>query len=98
MLAGMLSVLLVAGLIGAGVYVATDDPDPAPAAEPAPEPVAEAPREAPAPLPKVARRDLGSFLSAWIYDETTPPMPGHPDWTVDPAEETLAGAPPRHRR
>ena len=33
---------------------------------------------------KVAGRDLGAFLHAWLYDETTPPMPGHPDWTVDP--------------
>ena len=33
---------------------------------------------------KVAGRDVGPFLHAWLYDETTPPMPGHPDWTVDP--------------
>jgi hypothetical protein len=24
------------------------------------------------------------FLNAWIYGTTTPPMPGHPDWTVEP--------------
>jgi aminopeptidase N len=33
---------------------------------------------------KVAGRDVGPFLHAWLYDETTPAMPGHPDWTVDP--------------
>ena len=32
---------------------------------------------------KVAGRDVGPFLHAWLYDETTPAMPGHPDWTVD---------------
>lgn len=50
---------------------------------------------------KVARRDLRGFLNAWIYDETTPPMPGHPDWTVDPVEEevfSLAGARAPRRR
>ena len=49
---------------------------------------------------KVARRDLRGFLNAWIYDETTPPMPGHPDWTVDPVEEvmTLSGARAPRRR
>lgn len=31
---------------------------------------------------RVAGRDLGPFLRAWAYGETTPPMPGHPDWTV----------------
>ena len=33
---------------------------------------------------RVARRDLGPFLRDWVYGERTPPMPGHPDWTVDP--------------
>lgn len=33
---------------------------------------------------RVAGRDLGPFLRAWLYGTTTPPMPGHPDWTVDP--------------
>ena len=36
---------------------------------------------------KVARRDLGRFLRDWLYGTTTPPMPGHPDWTVDPVQE-----------
>ncbi|GAA4211612.1 M1 family metallopeptidase [Actinocatenispora rupis] len=30
---------------------------------------------------QVAGRDLGGFLHAWLYGTTTPPMPGHPDWT-----------------
>jgi aminopeptidase N len=24
------------------------------------------------------------FLRDWVYGEKTPPMPGHPDWTVNP--------------
>ena len=51
---------------------------------------------------KVAKRDLSGFLNAWIYGETTPAMPGHPDWTVDPVEEevtalALTRAPARRR-
>ena len=51
---------------------------------------------------KVARRDLSGFLNAWLYGETTPRMPGHPDWTVDPVEEgvaaqALARSPARRR-
>ncbi|HEY3501562.1 MAG TPA: M1 family metallopeptidase [Actinocatenispora sp.] len=30
---------------------------------------------------QVAGRDLHGFLNAWLYGATTPPMPGHPDWT-----------------
>jgi len=33
---------------------------------------------------RVAHRDLRTFLLAWLYGTRTPPMPGHPDWTVDP--------------
>ena len=36
---------------------------------------------------RVAERDLSAFLHAWLYDATTPPMPGHPTWTVLPVEE-----------
>jgi aminopeptidase N len=36
---------------------------------------------------KVAHRDLGPFLRDWLYGSTTPPMPGHPDWTVDPVDQ-----------
>ena len=32
-------------------------------------------------------QDLHAFLHAWLYDTKTPPMPGHPDWTVDPVNE-----------
>jgi aminopeptidase N len=33
---------------------------------------------------QVAHRDLGDFLRAWLYGDTVPEMPGHPDWTADP--------------
>jgi aminopeptidase N len=36
---------------------------------------------------QVAHRDLSGFLHAWLYDTTTPPMPGHTDWTVNPVTE-----------
>ncbi|MGW4898180.1 M1 family metallopeptidase [Kitasatospora sp. NPDC004240] len=29
-------------------------------------------------------QDLAAFLTDWLYGLRTPPMPGHPDWTVDP--------------
>jgi aminopeptidase N len=38
------------------------------------------------------RRDLTGFLRDWLYGETTPAMPGHPDWTVDPVTAARAGA------
>jgi aminopeptidase N len=34
---------------------------------------------------RVAHRDLTAFLTDWLYGTKTPAMPGHPDWTVDPA-------------
>lgn len=33
---------------------------------------------------KIAGQDLRGFLNAWLYGETTPAMPGHPEWTVTP--------------
>ncbi|WP_223773475.1 M1 family metallopeptidase [Streptomyces sp. 135] len=33
---------------------------------------------------KVAGEDLEGFLRPWLYGSKTPPMPGHPDWVVDP--------------
>ena len=33
---------------------------------------------------RVSGRNLRPFLTAWLYGTTTPPMPGHPDWTVTP--------------
>ena len=47
------------------------------------------------------RRDVVPFLRDWVYGTKTPPMPGRPDWTVDPV---TANAPqartalPRARR
>jgi len=38
----------------------------------------------------VSGQDLTAFLNAWVYGTTTPPMPGHPDWTVDPVATTAA--------
>ncbi|MCX4668701.1 M1 family metallopeptidase [Streptomyces sp. NBC_01381] len=35
---------------------------------------------------KVAGEDLEGFLRPWLYGSKTPPMPGHPDWVVDPAK------------
>ena len=32
----------------------------------------------------IAHRDLTDFLRDWLYGDTVPPMPGHPDWTADP--------------
>jgi aminopeptidase N len=48
---------------------------------------------------EIAHRDLRGFLRAWVYGTTTPPMPGHPDWTVDPVvPQALAlGRSPRGR-
>ncbi|MFC9324350.1 M1 family metallopeptidase [Kitasatospora sp. NPDC057015] len=43
-----------------------------------------------------AGQDLGPFLTDWLYGSRTPPMPGHPDWTVAPAvpkDRGLADAP-----
>ncbi len=33
---------------------------------------------------QVSGQDLTAFLTDWLYSTTTPAMPGHPDWTVDP--------------
>lgn len=41
---------------------------------------------------KIAGRDLGPFLKSWLYETTTPPMPGHPDWAVLPVEPPTAQA------
>jgi aminopeptidase N len=38
----------------------------------------------------VANQDLTKFLTDWLYGTKIPPMPGHPDWTVDP----VGAAPP----
>lgn len=31
---------------------------------------------------RTAGRDLSGFLHAWLYGDSTPPMPGHPGWTT----------------
>ena len=41
--------------------------------------------------------DVTPFLRDWLYGEKTPPMPGHPDWTVNPVGSvTTASATPVH--
>jgi len=41
---------------------------------------------------QVSGQDLHDFLSAWPHGTTTPPMPGHPDWTVEPAGSSSSSA------
>ncbi|WP_189333594.1 M1 family metallopeptidase [Actinoplanes ianthinogenes] len=41
---------------------------------------------------KVSGQNLRGFLGAWLYGTTTPPMPGHPDWTVTPPTAASAKA------
>ena len=36
---------------------------------------------------RVSHRHVTGFLRDWLYGETTPPMPGHPDWKTDPVVE-----------
>ncbi|GHF23920.1 zinc metalloprotease [Streptomyces mashuensis] len=31
---------------------------------------------------EVSGHDQSAFLRPWLYDDKTPPMPGHPDWTT----------------
>jgi aminopeptidase N len=41
---------------------------------------------------KVSHQDLQAFLADWLYGTTTPAMPGHPDWTVNPVNPGAASA------
>jgi hypothetical protein len=41
---------------------------------------------------RIAYRNLRTFLTAWLYGTRTPPMPGHPDWTVSAPATTAAPA------
>jgi hypothetical protein len=41
---------------------------------------------------KVSGHDQTAFLTDWLFGTTTPPMPGHPDWTVDPVQTSAAAA------
>ena len=34
---------------------------------------------------RISRRDLSRFAQEWLFSTTVPPMPGHPDWELDPA-------------
>ncbi|MEV6491317.1 M1 family metallopeptidase [Actinoplanes sp. NPDC051633] len=51
---------------------------------------------------RISGQNLRGFLGDWLYGAKTPPMPGHPDWTVTPATaaasaRVLSSAPARHR-
>ncbi len=39
---------------------------------------------------EVSGQSLGGFLHDWLYGDRTPPMPGHPDWTVNPVDPGAA--------
>ena len=41
---------------------------------------------------RVSHRNLTHFLRDWLYGDTVPPMPGHPDWTADPVTAAAATA------
>jgi aminopeptidase N len=42
---------------------------------------------------RISHRNLRAFLVAWLYGTKTPPMPGHPDWTVSPASASASASP-----
>ncbi|MER6124331.1 M1 family metallopeptidase [Streptomyces sp. NPDC001795] len=42
----------------------------------------------------VAGRDLSGFFKAWLYGDRTPPMPGHPDWKIDPVPDSTPASSP----
>jgi aminopeptidase N len=46
----------------------------------------------------VSGRDLSGFFKAWLYDEKTPPMPGHPDWKQQAPAMTAGRKAPRSAR
>ena len=41
---------------------------------------------------KVSGHDQTAFLTDWLFGTKTPPMPGHPDWTVEQSSAGLATA------
>jgi hypothetical protein len=91
MLAGMLSVLLVAGLIGLGVWVASDEPATAP--EPMPLAAAPPPVETPIAtagavekLPAVKIKNLAAAAQAAGCSLSNPPDEGH---AHEPREFTI---------
>jgi aminopeptidase N len=36
---------------------------------------------------RISGQDLSQFERQWLFETTVPPMPGHPDWELDPAED-----------
>ena len=45
------------------------------------------------------RRDVVPFLRDWVYGTKTPPMPGHPEWTVNaPGTQRTLTTPGRRPR
>ncbi|MFC0433449.1 M1 family metallopeptidase [Kutzneria buriramensis] len=46
---------------------------------------------------QVSGQDLGPFLHDWLYGSTTPPMPGHPDWTATTSATAGAHSAPAPR-
>ncbi|ATW51010.1 M1 family metallopeptidase [Streptomyces xantholiticus] len=38
----------------------------------------------------IAGRDLSAFFQGWLYGKKTPPMPGHPEWRSQAAEDGAA--------
>jgi aminopeptidase N len=41
---------------------------------------------------RVSHRNLTPFLRSWLYGNTIPPMPGHPDWVANPVTPTATSA------
>jgi aminopeptidase N len=44
---------------------------------------------------RIAHRDLTQLLTDWLYGSSTPPMPGHPTWTVQPPPPAATPAGPQ---
>ncbi|GLX40416.1 zinc metalloprotease [Streptomyces roseochromogenus] len=42
-----------------------------------------------------AGRDLEAFLEPWLYGQTTPPMPGHPEWSGSTAPKPTPKTAPK---
>jgi hypothetical protein len=88
MLAGMLSVLLVAGLIGLGVWIASDEPaaTTAPAPSAAAAPALQTPAATAGTLPPVKTKNLTAAATAAGCSLSNPPDEGH---AHEPREFTI---------